>query len=159
MLIELVIVIVLIGILFLITYRPQNKEFISQSKLDAAVTQLTSELKRIRLQSMQLGRPTKMVLIEDAVDYKIYQKNSTQNIWEEELEDHILPSGTLIKTTSLANKQIIYSKTGQAYEDAQTDLPDESFDLPLTVTRNIILKTDNAEERSIYISPETGYIF
>ena len=159
-LIELIVTVVVIGILFLIVARPKKENILEKGLLSSGVQILKSDLKYLRNQALQTHQLQKIIFVNDAANYTFYEQHPSQNIWVQK-QDYFakFPKGITIQSTTIAHNQIIFGANGIPYEDPQTDLPEQSQDQALAVTRNVILVTTKGTEDSVGIVPETGYAF
>jgi prepilin-type N-terminal cleavage/methylation domain-containing protein len=158
-LIELVVVIIILGILFMISTHPRNKEVAEIAAITAAEDFLASDLKICRTEALQTQLLQKVVFINNSTDYTFYEKSPTLNAWVLKRYSYILPQWVKIISTTLVDNQIVFDINGKPYEDPQADLPDSSLDIPLTVSRNINLRTNEGTVGNVSISPETGYVY
>lgn len=154
---ELVVTILIIGVLYLVTFWPKNAAIFDKTNIESSTHQLRSDLRRCRAGAINTNLAHKLVIQTNTNIYYMYSKHPTQNTWVQNIKTYSLPSGNVL-ATSLPNSQIIFSSSGIPYEDPVSDLPAQSLDNNLTVTRSITIFTHKGTTSNIQIIPETGYI-
>ena len=155
-LIEIIVVILIVGILATLSIRIYIDTTLTNFKLQAAKQTLVSDLKKIKSLAIQKQLPQKIIF----PDYTIYEKHTTQNLWIlTETNFSQIPDNIAIINTTLADNQIIFDTDGTPYEDPQSDLPLQSLEDQITITRSITLQSSSNLEEIIYIIPDTGYVF
>lgn len=157
--IEMVVALVIIGIISAAMIRPVITGMLGKTELFSAVRLLETELHHLREKAMLTNLLQRIVFHPASADYEIYGQHVTQNIWVEDLHVPGIEVSVEVASTSLADNQVIFGTDGVPYEDNQTDLPDASTDLALSVTRDITIENSGGQQYLIRITPDTGHIY
>jgi prepilin-type N-terminal cleavage/methylation domain-containing protein len=156
--IELVMVIAILGIIGFALIRPNWGIFSSNITLKSQAEKIKNDIYNARQKAMSQEKLVKIVFNNDSGLYSWVVENSSTNSWVNMPNPPPLSDGIKIVTTTLANNDLIFDKSGRPYENSHSDPPSLSNDVPLGAVKSITIVDNTGTQKNIIIYPNTGYV-